>query len=135
MTERVYVVTLNVPETQLSSVLNRVGTDFLAGVSLGKDLSPSTTPKSPKLKRRARGGSFVNGGMTGKKLVMQILTSGNRAFSRKELMDSFVAHQFSPQSINKSLNDLKKSGRVRFVGEGYYANIPQQNGMTNHVQG
>lgn len=133
MTERVYVVTLNVPESQLSPTLNRVGTDFLAGVSLGKEAHLLTPHKPAKTRSRPRGGSFVNGGMTGHQLVMQILTSGNRAFSRKELMDAFAAQRFSPHSINKPLNDLRKSGKIRFVGEGYYTAIQQNNGAQPHV--
>ena len=111
----VYAVLFHVDDKKLATVL---------GALQGSAQLVSVTPTEVEAPKPAKEQYYVGGkrmkGISGLDLVLKVLGSEKRPFTRDELSQAFVNNGFARNSYSPPLSDLMAEGRVVSAGQGKY---------------
>jgi hypothetical protein len=118
MSEMIYAVLLHVRATQLSTVIQVLEKSAVL-VSVTPTTPDQTQPPEKKTFRYANGVRFK--GISGRDLVLQILTANNGLCDNEQLEKAFVKAGFAKDSYSGPISYLITEGRVRRLDRGRVA--------------
>lgn len=121
-----YPMTIEVPESDLGQIIVKLAQ---GGIKL---IGATATGKLDIDNRTPAGSRFVGGqrnkGITGKQLVMQLLTNEQRVWRGDQITSAFKKHNFAGGSWSAPMGELVREQKVRALGSGKYV-LP---GVTIH---
>lgn len=121
-----YNVVIRITDKELATLATKLGQDAVL-----QGMDPVVNPQSDDpiimiiphdiiITTTGRGyvGGIRNKGISGRDLVLEVLTSANRPFNFSEISNAFVQRGFAGNSASPNLTVLVKEGKIRNLGHG-----------------